>query len=142
MFPVLFTLYELLKEQIKVISNYTGCPITNAIAFHNDGQLFFQKEYCNETYHGYERGFGKLAHTGYHLVDICVHLLKESMVSYNVINKVMIQVSITKPRDIISLLSNTSIRKIFKDCYTENMFDIESCIFRKGRIKQEEIYEL
>jgi hypothetical protein len=62
--------YKLIKKTIDEVYELTNCPITYYYAFHNDGQWRMPEELSSIDYHGFNRGYGKASHSGYHFFDL------------------------------------------------------------------------
>lgn len=62
--------YKLAKDTINEVYDKTSCPITYYYAFHNDGQWRMPLELKNIDYHGFNMGYGKASHSGYHFYDL------------------------------------------------------------------------
>ncbi|WP_281182590.1 Gfo/Idh/MocA family oxidoreductase [Nocardia miyunensis] len=48
----------------------TGCDITSIVAEHSDGEWRLPDEMASQTYHPMFRGYGVLAQSGYHVLDV------------------------------------------------------------------------
>ena len=70
--------FEVVKEAVEEISGKYGIPITSMQNAHCDGQWRLPYEIVTQDYHPYNRGYGKLAHSGYHIVDVAAWLLSSS----------------------------------------------------------------
>jgi hypothetical protein len=62
--------FELVREIVQEASARFGCPITAIQSTHSDGQFRHPFEVRDETYHGFGAGYGKLFHSGFHIVDV------------------------------------------------------------------------
>lgn len=63
--------YTNIYDSVKLIKDTFGQDVTNILVSHNDGVFRFADEVelkCGS--HGYLDGFGKLTHTGYHILDV------------------------------------------------------------------------
>lgn len=63
--------YTNIYDSVQVIKEIFGQDVTNISISHNDGVFRFDDEIelkCGS--HGYSEGFGKLTHTGYHILDV------------------------------------------------------------------------
>lgn len=69
--------YTNVYDSIKLIKESFGQEISNVTISHNDGVFRFDDEVelkCGS--HGYHEGFGKLTHTGYHILDVIAGLIE------------------------------------------------------------------
>jgi hypothetical protein len=61
--------FELARELVVDAAETHGCPVTAISSTHADGQLRLPHEIETIAYHGYRDGYGKLHHSGEHIVD-------------------------------------------------------------------------
>ena len=69
--------YTNIYDTCKLIKTSFGQDVTNVLVSHNDGVFRFDDEIelkCGS--HGYSDGFGKLTHTGYHILDVASGILQ------------------------------------------------------------------
>ena len=69
--------YTNIYDSVNLIKESFGQEITNIMISHNDGVFRFDDEVelkCGS--HGYSDGFGKLTHTGYHILDVVAGLIE------------------------------------------------------------------
>lgn len=95
---------EIISKAI-CIREKTNCPITFVSITHNDGQWRNNYELLNNSYHGYSDGFGKLVHSGYHLIDLACNLIKRTMIKELNIDSISVSCTSTKVEDILFLQS-------------------------------------
>jgi hypothetical protein len=106
--------FDLIKNEIKYIFDKTNCPITHSKFYHSDGQWRMPNELLNESYHGYNQGYGKCSHSGYHFFDILAQ-------SINIItgdkkpNLVCAEATFVRPNDILEQNNIDDFKKHFKD---------------------------
>ncbi|KAL4726682.1 hypothetical protein ACLX1H_005570 [Fusarium chlamydosporum] len=67
-------------ELVQDVSRKTGCPVTSIYTLHCDGQWRLPSEIVEQDYHTYNRGYGKVSHSGYHSID-CIYLFMRSGMS-------------------------------------------------------------
>mgnify|MGYP000153175243 CR=1 FL=1 len=68
---------------IEEISNDYGVGVTAFQSLHSDGQWRPPLEIISQDYHGYNRGYGKGMHSGYHAIDIVNYLTEKSLSGRN-----------------------------------------------------------
>lgn len=113
------------KEKIKEISNLTGCPVTFIQTFHADGQWTFPEEFLFQTYHPYNRGYGKLSHSGYHSLDIAIWLAQASLMPKKAWDNFNLYTEFTRPSDVLTAISKSDYQKLFPEMRKKNMrFDV------------------
>jgi predicted dehydrogenase len=118
-----------ISEEISKVSKLTNCPVTSITALHSDGQWRMPQEILDEKYHGYNEGYGKCSHSGYHFLDMISLFLDKSIESCNNkhLNSVKINSSFVRPIDVLNQLNYVDYEKIFgkefKENTTENNFN-------------------
>lgn len=65
--------FQRATQLVRRVSEDTGCPVTSIYTLHCDGQWRLPSEIVQQDYHTYNRGYGKVSHSGYHSID-CVYL--------------------------------------------------------------------
>jgi len=119
--------YEEILKQVQRVSTKTTYPISYLHMLHNDGQYHKPEEYFKSGVHSFLNGRGKLAHTGYHVVDIAMRTVLSSYSQLESIDKIEVECQVTKPRDLINLYNNTDTCKYFRPCneikYDENILE-------------------
>lgn len=70
--------FDLAIELIEDVRRRRECPVSYISAYHADGQWRFPHEIIDMDYHGYNKGNGKLSHSGYHEIDTLYRLLRAS----------------------------------------------------------------
>jgi predicted dehydrogenase len=70
--------YQTARGLVDEVRRETDCPITSIQSFHSDGQWRLPNELVDINYHSFNRGYGKLGHSGYHFIDLMAWLLKTS----------------------------------------------------------------
>lgn len=73
--------FDKVKELIAETTQKFNVPITSMQVMHADGSWRFPKEILTQESHGLSEGFGKIAHSGYHLFDMAWQLYLSSMVA-------------------------------------------------------------
>ncbi|MGZ3458077.1 MAG: Gfo/Idh/MocA family protein [Archangium sp.] len=62
--------FQQVRELLKEVAERTNCPITSLQSSHADGQWRLPSEMVSLGYHGYNEGYGKVSHSGYHFLDL------------------------------------------------------------------------
>lgn len=62
--------FQKVFELIREVRDWSGCPVTSISSEHCDGQWRLPGEIISQQYHPYNQGYGKLSHSGYHLLDM------------------------------------------------------------------------
>lgn len=111
-----------MRSLIDEVFKKTNCPITSIQSFHSDGQWRLPSEIIDIDYHGFNQGFGKCSHSGYHFFDITTWLLKAGENSKKFINNVDIFVNLIKPSDFVSQITFSDYKKLFSDFKKVNKY--------------------
>lgn len=72
--------FDRVRELIAETTQKFNVPITSMQIMHADGSWRFPKEILTQESHGLSDGFGKVSHSGYHLLDMAWQLYKSSLV--------------------------------------------------------------
>lgn len=68
--------FQLVIQKISEIAKRFQMPITSIQSMHSDGQWRFPDEITSLNYHPYNTGYGKVSHSGYHIIDILNEFVK------------------------------------------------------------------
>lgn len=71
--------FQKILDLIHEIKNTYGVGVTAFQSLHSDGQWRPPLEIISQDYHGYNRGYGKGLHSGYHAVDVANHIVETSL---------------------------------------------------------------
>lgn len=108
--------FQMVFDKVAEIAERFNVPVTAMQSSHADGQWRLPEEMLDIDYHGYNRGIGKVSHSGYHFIDIMAKIIK---LSYGAVdlsekpNKVGIFSSFIGPRGILALNPQENYQKIF-----------------------------
>ncbi|MFJ3673403.1 Gfo/Idh/MocA family oxidoreductase [Streptomyces sp. NPDC090106] len=117
-----------LRDLITEIAEATGCPVTSVQSFHSDGQWRLPDELLDLDYHGYSRGYGKCAHSGYHFFDIIPWLLAAGDASNKTADAVRVHAEVTRPDDLLAQLTVTDYEQLFDGFAARNQYtETELC---------------
>jgi hypothetical protein len=73
--------FQLIRNKLMEVAEYTGCPLTHFQGTHADGQWRTPQEIIDIDYHGFNIGQGKASHSGYHFFDIAAWMVEGSFVA-------------------------------------------------------------
>lgn len=122
-----------MRELISEIADETNCPVTSIQSFHSDGQWRLPDELLDLSYHGYDQGYGKAAHSGYHFFDIVPWLLEPGERSGKELDAVTIHAHVTRPRDFLAQLSVADHERLFPGFAARNPYTPqELCLATRG----------
>lgn len=95
-----------------------GIPITSMQSMHADGQWRLPHEILTESYHGYNAGYGKISHGGYHIADIVSHAVLRSFASAKKsFDQVGVYTQTVKPRGLLLQQAQEDYRRTFGKAY-------------------------
>ncbi|MDJ0933387.1 hypothetical protein [Breoghania sp.] len=105
--------YTKIFDWVREVRQATGQVVTNITAYHADGQMRMGGELVEVGYHGYNCGNGKLSHSGYHLIDVIVRLLK---IGTNVDSRpdcLLVHSSLRQPNGLVTAMPQANWQKLF-----------------------------
>lgn len=123
--PVFIKMRSLIRE----VFEKTNCPVTSIQSFHADGQWRLPSEIIDIDYHGFNHGFGKCGHSGYHFFDVLTWLIGACESTNKLINNVDIYSNLVRPHDFITQLTMTDYEKLFPEFRKVNRYSEKE--FRK-----------
>jgi hypothetical protein len=62
--------YQFVYDKLAEVSDRFNMPVTSIQASHSDGLWIFPDEIIHQRMHPYNTGYGKLSHSGFHILDI------------------------------------------------------------------------
>lgn len=114
--------FNLVFEKVAEIAERFNVPITSMQSLHADGQWRLPEEMTTIDYHGYNKGLGKVSHSGYHFIDIIAKLIK---LSYGKVDPQAkpdafgVFSSFIEPRGVLTANPQENYKKIFGNDYTK-----------------------
>ncbi|MBP9780017.1 Gfo/Idh/MocA family oxidoreductase [Candidatus Gracilibacteria bacterium] len=103
--------YTAIKDCVTDCLEKTCTGITSIFIQHSDGQRRHPQEIIDQDYHGYNKGYGKCSHSGYHFFDMLGYLLKDTI--GDTIDDISISSNFFRPTDFIKQVSSKSYEKVF-----------------------------
>lgn len=111
--------FQYALEQIKSVAQTHRIPITAIQSSHCDGQWRLPKEVLTQQYHPYI-GYGKVSHSGYHLVDIISQFVNDSFAaSGKSFDEVGVYSSFIRPTGLLNQQNRDDYMQVFGDQYEE-----------------------
>ncbi|MGW8375617.1 Gfo/Idh/MocA family oxidoreductase [Streptomyces sp. ODS28] len=107
--PAFLTMRNLIAE----VAAETGCPVTSVQTFHSDGQWRMPGELVDISYHSFDLGYGKCAHSGYHFFDIVPWLLRAGESEGKTLDEVEVHTHVTRPGDFLAQLGVGDYERLF-----------------------------
>lgn len=107
------TSFGLIKERIRSCFEQTNCPVTNVQTFHSDGQWRMPTEIVEQYYHGYNQGYGKCSHSGYHYFDIIPYVIESGLGDEKCYDNVEVFSHAVRPLDVINQVTISDYERLF-----------------------------
>lgn len=112
--------FQLVRDRIAEIAQRFAIPITNMQTTHCDGQWRLPEEIITQAYHPYNSGYGKVSHSGYHLIDILSSYTDTSYSkSRKNFDKYGVFTSFIKPTGLLDQQRRSDYLKVFGDKYNK-----------------------
>ncbi len=116
--------FKRVKELLQEVYEKTNCPPTSIQMSHSDGQWRLPHEIVDIDYHSYNKGFGKVSHSGYHFIDI-INFLTDFVKDDKKADNVDINSKFLRPLDFTSQITIEDYKKIFGEKFSKtNKYDI------------------
>ena len=130
--------FQYVMDRIKEISLTTNCPVTSIHSSHSDGQWRLPSEIVLQDYHSYNKGHGKMSHSGYHIFDIVSQLYNTPDIAVKAPESMEIISSLVLPTGFITQMNEQDYSSYFKNSYEEvklyNDIQLESIFEDYGEI--------
>ncbi|MFE3946226.1 Gfo/Idh/MocA family oxidoreductase [Streptomyces sp. NPDC059118] len=97
--------FRRVRELIGEVAEATNCPVTSVQSSHGDGQWRLPDELVDVGYHGFDRGYGKAAHSGYHHFDTVPWWLAAGERPGKEIDEIEVHAACTRPADFLAQLT-------------------------------------
>ncbi|MFD9562206.1 Gfo/Idh/MocA family protein [Streptomyces sp. NPDC059994] len=111
-----------MRQLIAEITEETGCPVTSIQSSHSDGQWRLPDELVDLSYHGFDQGYGKAAHSGYHFFDIVPWLLAAGEREGKELDAVTVHAQVTRPGDFLAQLTVHDHERLFPAFAARNRY--------------------
>ncbi|KAL5355131.1 hypothetical protein BJX96DRAFT_181136 [Aspergillus floccosus] len=109
--------FHFLFQKIRQLNKSTLCPITSLNSSHCDGMWRMPHEIVGQEYHTFKDGYGKLSHSGYHLLDVCSKFMRSSWGGgqdpTKIPNKLEVISSFITPGGFYTALNRSDYERIF-----------------------------
>lgn len=97
--------FRRVRELIAEVAEATNCPVSSVQSSHGDGQWRLPDELVDLSYHGFDRGYGKAAHSGYHHFDTVPWWLAAGERPGKEIDEIEVHAACTRPSDVLAQLT-------------------------------------
>ncbi len=105
--------FDIVKELIREVGNKFNMPVTSMQAMHADGTWMFPNEILTQESHRHFDGYGKIAHSGYHIFDMAWQLYEAGLVHEKRPDQLEILSSPFTPSGLDADLNEEDYRKYF-----------------------------
>lgn len=102
-----------MRALISEITDRTGCPVTSINAEYSDGEWRLPHDVLNQHYHPYMLGFGILSHSGYHLIDSVIHLIRAGVRPEKPADTLAVSTLVVRPVEQLSQIGFADYRHLF-----------------------------
>lgn len=106
--------YQLIKQTVEDVYKKVGCPISYMYSYHNDGQWRLPDELHEVEYHGFNKGYGKASHSGYHFYDLLSWFSQSYREDYG-INTVNCDAWANYPSNYLRQVNQKTLKRVFND---------------------------
>ncbi|MFE6905762.1 Gfo/Idh/MocA family oxidoreductase [Streptomyces erythrochromogenes] len=111
-----------MRELISEVTDETNCPVTSVQSFHSDGQWRMPNELIDISYHSFDQGYGKCAHSGYHFFDIVPWLLRAGESPGKELDSVEVHANFSRPGDFLAQLDLDDYARLFPEFEAGNPY--------------------
>jgi hypothetical protein len=111
--------FQKVFELIAEVRNRTGCPVTSVSSEHCDGQWRLPAEIVSQNYHPYNQGYGKVSHSGYHLLDMVNCFIVAGQVAGKVPDTMSLTSSFVLPPGFLEQVSREDYVRYFGEQYSQ-----------------------
>lgn len=105
--------FDKIRMLIQDVAKKTNCPITSIQSSTADGQWRLPNEILDINYHGFNEGYGKGSHSGYHTFDVLWQFITSSADDNKRPDNVEIMASVTRPTDYFAQLTPADYSRFF-----------------------------
>ncbi|KAI0192136.1 hypothetical protein F4808DRAFT_379246 [Astrocystis sublimbata] len=100
-------------QAIREAQQATGCPVTTVSSTHCDGMWRMPAEIIDQSYHTFNKGYGKVSHSGYHFLDSCYQFLKAGWSENKRPDRIEVVSSFIPPNGFLTALNTEDYRRLF-----------------------------
>jgi predicted dehydrogenase len=119
-----------MRELISEVAEATNCPVTSIQSFHSDGQWRTPDELLDISYHSFDRGYGKCAHSGYHFFDIVPWLIQAGERPGKEVDTVEVYGNFLRPGDLLAQLGIEDYTVFVPGFPTQNPYSTQELLAR------------
>ncbi len=120
--------FDVVKELITEVKDKFNMPVTSIQAMHADGTWMFPKEVLTQESHRHFDGYGKVAHSGYHIFDMVWQLYEAGLVDKKRPDHLEVLSSSLSPAGLSIDLDEKDYQKYFGDTYEPTGYSAKAYI--------------
>ncbi|MFF8431091.1 Gfo/Idh/MocA family protein [Streptomyces sp. NPDC016566] len=117
--------FRTMRELVAEVTEATNCPVTSVQSSHGDGQWRLPDEFVDLRYHGFDRGYGKASHSGYHHFDTVPWLLAAGERPGKEIDEIEVHAACTRPVDSLAQLTVADHERLVPGFAARNPYSSE-----------------
>lgn len=104
-------------DLIREVKERFDAPITSIQSMHSDGVWILPEEIETQFYHPYFLGYGKVSHSGYHILDIVYDYYKSGLIEEKKPNRAELYSSFSQPDGLLKQFTMKDFESYFGDDY-------------------------
>ncbi|WP_242108001.1 Gfo/Idh/MocA family protein [Luteimonas aquatica] len=105
--------FDLALSLIREVRDLTGCPVTSVSSSHCDGQWRFPSEILQMRYHPFNQGYGKISHSGYHILDAVYRFFKAGYTRETAPDRASVYSSLLQPAGFVKQIPRREYERLF-----------------------------
>ncbi|KEQ78402.1 hypothetical protein M438DRAFT_378920 [Aureobasidium pullulans EXF-150] len=106
-------IFKRAMSYIREIAEHTGCPVTGISASYCDGTFRLPLETLEQRYHTYSKGYGKVSHSGYHILDLTCCFAKAGIIPKKSPDSIDVISSFISPKGFFRQLREEDYQNLF-----------------------------
>jgi predicted dehydrogenase len=106
--------YQMVNELINEVRTRFNMPVTSIQVFYSDGLWIFPDEIMHQNVHPFNRGYGMLSHSAFHLLDAAWQLYSQGVIPAKAPDAMETFASATYPTGFIKNFGAKDYERVFK----------------------------
>jgi predicted dehydrogenase len=109
--------FDSARKLVAEVASIFQAPITSLQAMHCDGQWRLPSEIVTQKYHPYNQGYGKISHSGYHVIDLVCQFLAAANIQDKAPDRCEVFSSFLQPEGFLTQFQETDYYRYFGSEY-------------------------
>ena len=105
--------YEYVGDKLAEVAQKFNMPVTSVQSFYSDGLWIFPDELVNQNVHPFNRGYGMLSHSGFHLLDALWSFYRQGSVQHKLADTMEVHASAIYPEGYIKNFGTHDYNRVF-----------------------------